>query len=181
MERFNKIASGRLPASFFEKRISPRFPFSPNVEAIDVQAETQILGRHSDISWNGCYVDTINSFAKNTAVALTVTRNSQSFKTQAKVVYSQIGMGMGLFFTTAEPEQLPVLGSRPWIASGGHLWAYYGWNVVSVRRFFYADIPLLEYYLYQPPKGSFWVSCQRFLQKLIGVFGGNLNYWGLKR
>ena len=28
---------------------------------------------------------------------------------QAKVIYAQVGMGMGLFFTAAEPEQLWVL------------------------------------------------------------------------
>jgi hypothetical protein len=33
---------------------------------------------------------------------------------------------------------------------------------------------------YQHPKGSFRVSCHCFFQKLIDVFGGNLNYWGSK-
>src|SRR6266436_7340819 len=62
----------------------------------------------------------------------------------------------------------------------GFVRACYGRNVASVSRFFYANAPLLEYYLYQHPKGSFGVSCHCFLQKLISVFGGNLNYWGIK-
>ena len=110
MQVLNKPASGPLPAERAEMRSCPRYPFSPSVEAIDVQANTRILGRLSDISRNGCYVDTINPFAKNATVTLTITKDSHSFKTQSKVVYSKDGMGMGLSFTTAEPEQLRVLG-----------------------------------------------------------------------
>jgi len=77
------------------------------------------MGRLSDISRNGCYVDTINPFAKDAALTLTVTRDNQSFKTQAKVVYSKMGMGMGLLFTTAEPDQLRILGSWLHELSGG--------------------------------------------------------------
>lgn len=77
------------------------------------------MGRLSDISRNGCYVDTINPFAKDAAVALTVTKDNQSFRTQAKVVYSK--MGMGLLFTTAEPDQLRTLGSWLHELSGGRI------------------------------------------------------------
>jgi hypothetical protein len=114
MELFNKTMYGQqLPAPVepVEKRSCPRHPFSPAVEAIDLQADIRIMGRLSDISRNGCYVDTINPFAKDAPVTLTVSRDNQSFKTQARVVYSKMGMGMGLLFTTAEPDQLRVLGS----------------------------------------------------------------------
>lgn len=55
-------------------------------------------------------MDTISPFLAATAVTLTIRKGSESFKTQAKVVYSQIGMGMGLLFTTAEAEELRMLG-----------------------------------------------------------------------
>jgi hypothetical protein len=55
-------------------------------------------------------MDTISPFIAATAVTLTITRGNESFKTQAKVVYSQSGMGMGLLFTTAETEELRMLG-----------------------------------------------------------------------
>jgi len=122
MELLNKTAHRQSPppaSEQIEKRSCPRFPFSPAVEALDLHADTRILGRLSDISRNGCYVDTINPFAKDAAVTLTVTRDNQSFKTQAKVVYSKAGMGMGLLFTTAEPEQLRTLGSWLHELSGG--------------------------------------------------------------
>jgi hypothetical protein len=75
----------------------------------DIEAHTQIVGRLSDISREGCYVDTICPFAANAPVALKIFRGDQSFKTEAKVVYSQVGMGMGLLFTRTEPEQLRLL------------------------------------------------------------------------
>jgi hypothetical protein len=124
MELLGKKAYGRPLAAtveLIEKRCCPRFPFSPAVEALDLQADTRILGRLSDISRNGCYMDTINPFAKDAAVTLTVTRDMQSFRTKAKVVYSKIGMGMGLLFTTAEPDQLRVLGSWLNELSGGKI------------------------------------------------------------
>ena len=122
MESITKTAYGQAvsaPADPIEKRTCPRYPFSPEVEVVDVQAVMRLRGRLADISRNGCYVDTINPFAKDSAVTLTITRDNLSFKTQAKVVYSNVGMGMGLLFTTAEPHQLQVLGK--WLSelSGG--------------------------------------------------------------
>jgi len=122
MELLNKPACLQpppIPVEPVEKRSCPRYPFSPAVEAFDLQADTRIMGRLSDISRNGCYVDTINPFAKDAAVTLTITSENRSFKTQAKVVYSKMGMGMGLLFTTAAPEQLRVLGSWLNELSGG--------------------------------------------------------------
>jgi PilZ domain len=124
MELLNKPACLQpppAPVEPVEKRSCPRYPFSPAVEAFDLQADTRIMGRLSDISRNGCYVDTINPFAKDAVVTLTITSDNRSFKTQAKVVYSKIGMGMGLLFTTAAPEQLRVLGSWLNELSGGKL------------------------------------------------------------
>ena len=122
MELLNKTMYGQpppAPVEPVEKRSCPRYPFSSAVEALDVQADIRIKGRLADISRNGCYVDTINPFAKGASVTLTISRDKQSFKTQAKVVYSKLGMGMGLLFTTAEPDQLRVLGSWLNELSGG--------------------------------------------------------------
>lgn len=117
MEQLDNIAYGQTPAAFAERRSSPRFPFSPAVEITDILADTRLLARLSDISRDGCYVDTINPLAKDAAVTLKITKDNRSFKTHAKVVYSNIGMGMGVLFTAAEPEQLLVLGS--WLSELG--------------------------------------------------------------
>jgi hypothetical protein len=122
MEPFTKTMYGQripAPADPVEKRTCPRYPFSPEVDVVDIQSVMRLRARLADISRNGCYVDTINPFAKGSLVTLTITRDNLSFKTQAKVVYSNSGMGMGLLFTTAEPHQLQVLGK--WLSelSGG--------------------------------------------------------------
>ena len=109
MTLLQKTNRGQRRRNPIEQRCCPRFPFSPAVEAVDIQANTRVLGRLSDIARHGCYMDTISPFAVKASVTLMITRDKQSFTTQAKVVYSQIGMGMGLFFTTAEPEQLRML------------------------------------------------------------------------
>jgi PilZ domain len=110
MNQFYKTSHGQVPDNPLEQRSCPRYSFSPEVEAVETLASTRITGRLSDIARNGCYMDTICPFPTKADVTLTITRDKQSFKTQAKVVYSQIGMGMGLLFTTAQPEQLRQLG-----------------------------------------------------------------------
>jgi hypothetical protein len=117
MKELPKTSHGQDRRSSADKRSCPRYPFSPAVEAVDVLANTRISGRLSDLGRNGCYMDTISPFAPEAAVTLTITKDNESFKTQAKVVYSQIGMGMGLLFTTAEPEQLRLLGT--WLGELG--------------------------------------------------------------
>jgi PilZ domain-containing protein len=94
-----------------DKRSCPRYPFSSAVEVLDTLGNTRIIGRLSDIARHGCYVDTISPFAAEAAVKVTIMRERQVFKTDAKVVYTQVGMGMGLMFTTAEPEHLQLLGA----------------------------------------------------------------------
>ncbi|MGB7023766.1 MAG: PilZ domain-containing protein [Candidatus Acidiferrales bacterium] len=67
--------------------------------------------RSTDLGRGGCFVDTISPFPVGTSVRLRLTVEQKSFEASAKVVYSMIGMGMGLAFTSIEPEQLWVLES----------------------------------------------------------------------
>jgi hypothetical protein len=109
MEQLAKAANAQVALDPVDKRSTPRYPFSTGGEAFDVQANVRITGRLSDIGRNGCYMDTISPFAVNAAVALTVTKEGRTFKTKAKVVYSLTGMGMGMMFTTTEPDQVRLL------------------------------------------------------------------------
>jgi hypothetical protein len=121
MEQLSKIENDRTGADFVEKRSTPRFPLSASAEAFDIKANLQITGRLSDIGRKGCYMDTISPFALNAAVILTITRDVRTFRTKAKVVYSLNGMGMGLMFTSTEPDQVRVLDSWLNELSGGML------------------------------------------------------------
>jgi PilZ domain len=119
MEQLSKIGIVPAASSPAEKRRHPRFPFSSGGEAFDPQANVHVTGRLSDISRSGCYMDTISPFAVNAAIILTVTHEGRTFKTKAKVVYSLNGMGMGMMFTTMEPDQARVLDG--WLAELGGL------------------------------------------------------------
>jgi PilZ domain len=93
----------------FERRRNPRYPFMADVEIIDLESATTITAHTSDFSRGGCYVDMLNPLPEDTLVRLRVTKSQQTFETQAKVVYSSVGMGMGLRFGALDMAQRVVL------------------------------------------------------------------------
>jgi hypothetical protein len=97
-----------------ERRINPRYSFSASAEVVHLQADTRLNGRSSDLSRGGCYVDTINPFPLGAEVKIRIVKDNASFVAEAQVLYSAVGMGMGLGFTKIEPERLPVL--ERWLA-----------------------------------------------------------------
>jgi PilZ domain len=96
-----------------ERRSDSRYSFTVAVEAVELESGAQILARTSDVSRGGCYVDTTSPFAEGTTVKLRLTKKSESFQAEAKVIYAQVGMGMGMMFVKAHPEQRKVL--EAWI------------------------------------------------------------------
>jgi len=58
-------------------------------------------------------VDTLSPFPVGSVVSIKITRDKDSFQAKAKVVYSLVGMGMGLAFVAADPEQVKVF--QRWI------------------------------------------------------------------
>lgn len=97
-----------------ERRRTVRYPFTSSAEVIDTKTLTKVIGRTSDIGRGGCYVDVISPLPEGTAVKVRLSLEQRSFEAQAKVVYSQNGMGMGIAFLSATPESLKVLDG--WIA-----------------------------------------------------------------
>lgn len=94
-----------------ERRADKRFSLTASTEVIDMQSGTRLLGRTSDLSASGCYIDTLSPFPKNTTVRLRLEHNQQKIDTTAVVVYSLVPMGMGLTFTEIRPDQLEILKS----------------------------------------------------------------------
>jgi len=76
------------------------------VEAIETKSGTKIVGRTSDLGLGGCYVDTLSPFPVGTEAKIRILREKESFEAQVRVVYSLIGMGMGLAFVSAQPKQV---------------------------------------------------------------------------
>ncbi len=92
-----------------ERRSKPRSPFTAAATVVEPQSGARLNAHTTDLSLGGCYVDTMNPFPAGTEMQLRLTKDGKSFNAKAKVAYSQIGVGMGVLFATAEPEQLLTL------------------------------------------------------------------------
>jgi hypothetical protein len=107
------VAGGAAVTVATEHRRHTRFALTAFVEALDPKSNTQISGRSSDVSLGGCYVDTLNPFHEGTVIRIRLTKENISFEANAKVVFSQIGMGMGVAFLSAEKDQFQIY--QKWI------------------------------------------------------------------
>jgi PilZ domain len=110
LERDLKISS---ESSSAERRRYIRYPFTGSLEAFEPTSQTRIQGRTADLSEGGCYVDTMSPFPAKTHVRMRITREKRSFESQATVVYSVAGMGMGLRFDASDPKQFATL--KKWL------------------------------------------------------------------
>ena len=100
--------SAPAPESSPERRRNLRFPFTATVEAVENKSGTKIIGRTSDLSLGGCYVDTLSPFPVGTEAKLRIQRENETFEAQVQVIFSSIGMGMGLAFVSAHPKRFKV-------------------------------------------------------------------------
>ena len=78
------------------------------MDAIEPKSKAKISGRSSDVSQGGCCVDTISPFPVNTIIKIRLTKDGVSFEADAKVVLSQVGMGMGVAFVSAMPQHFQI-------------------------------------------------------------------------
>jgi len=97
-----------------ERRTSPRYPFTATCDATEPKSGAKIIGRTSDLGRGGCYIDTIGPFPPGTNLVVRINRENQTLKISGKVIFAQPGMGMGLAFADAEPDQQAILDH--WIA-----------------------------------------------------------------
>ena len=91
------------------RRSNTRKLFTASALVFEPQSEMLLRARTSDLGSDGCFIDTLNPFAKGTTVKVRIEKKGTSFEAWARVVYSLESMGMGLAFDTVEPEQLWVL------------------------------------------------------------------------
>ena len=99
---------------FPERRIASRFSFTAAAEVTELRSQARSIGRSSDLSTEGCYVDTLSTFGVGVAVHVRLERDMHEFEAQAVVINTQMSMGMGLAFTNIRPESQAIL--RTWIA-----------------------------------------------------------------
>jgi CDGSH-type Zn-finger protein len=95
-------------------RVAPHNSFVADIEVTDVQSEIHITGRTQDLSLLGCGVNTSKPFPKGTRVRIKLSHGGADVAALAKVAYARPDLGMGVVFTSVEPEDERILGA--WIA-----------------------------------------------------------------
>jgi hypothetical protein len=108
----DQLPSGAVSA--VERRRAPRNTLTAAAVVVEPKSGARLDAHTSDLSMDGCYVDMMNPFPAGTEMELRLTREGKSFNAKARVAYCQIGVGMGVLFTTAEPEELSTL--EKWFA-----------------------------------------------------------------
>ena len=96
-------------------RREPRHPFIASAELLDETSGSRINARISDLSFGGCYVDTVNPLPDGSAVQLKIFTETHSFEAPAMVVYSHAHLGMGMKFREVRPAFGEIL--KLWLPS----------------------------------------------------------------
>jgi hypothetical protein len=72
------------------------------------------MGRVKDLSLSGCGVNTPAPFAKGTRVRIKLFHGGGYIPALGTVIYGRVELGMGIMFTSVEPEDQRILAG--WIA-----------------------------------------------------------------
>jgi hypothetical protein len=92
-----------------ESRRSPRLAFYASAEITELQTQTRLTARTSELSRHGCYMDMVNPLPLGTSVTIQLIHHEQTFDTTGRVIYSQQNMGMGVAFDEIEGGYVLVL------------------------------------------------------------------------
>ncbi len=96
-----------------ERRRNLRFPFSAAVEMIESATGAKIHGRTADLGLGGCYIDSLTPLPVGSEIKLKILKDDEFFEAHARVMFSQMGMGMGVAFISAQPNQVRTF--QKWI------------------------------------------------------------------
>jgi hypothetical protein len=121
-------ASPSVAPAGADRRIHPRYEFTAAVEVLAAESGARMETRVRDLSQQGCYVDTSDVLPLGTATDVRIKKGAQRFEARARVVYSRAGKGMGLVFTSIEPEPRQIL--ETWLAESRET----SWLAANRRR-----------------------------------------------
>jgi len=92
-----------------ERRRAPRFPLIASAEVIELQTNTRLRARISDLSLVGCYLDMTNPLPAGAEVTLNISHDEATLTALGVVAHSQPNMGMGIRFRDVQLDQHEVL------------------------------------------------------------------------
>jgi hypothetical protein len=96
-----------------ERRRTIRYPFEAAAEVSDERAQGTLAVRVSEISLNGCYLQTASPFPTGTSLLIKVFAEGSFFEVHATVAYAHAGSGMGVAFRDLKPYFVSVL--KKWL------------------------------------------------------------------
>ena len=102
-------SGAKVPTVGMDRRASPRYAFVATTQITDAARAARLSGRVTEISRQGCFVDVVNPFPVGTMLRLRITCDQGTFETQAKILYVQRGIGMGITFIDTAEDQLKTL------------------------------------------------------------------------
>jgi hypothetical protein len=91
-----------------------RHPLVVDAEVTNLESEIQIRERTKDLSLYGCGVSTVTPFPAGTKVRVKVAYGRKEIVAFGKVIYGRRDIGMGIVFTTIEPDDQKLL--EDWFA-----------------------------------------------------------------
>ena len=104
-----------------DRRTDPRYKFAAKAEIVEDNSGKWIETYVNDLSRRGCYLSTDTPSPLNTATKVRITKGTESFEANARVVSTLAGKGMGLLFTDVDAEQQIIL--TAWLmGSSDHSW-----------------------------------------------------------
>ena len=96
-----------------ERRCEDRHMFTAAAEVVELSSGARFSTRTTDLGPGGCFIDTTNPFPVGAKVRVTIRKGKHEFHTPGNVVYSQLGLGMGIAFAELDPPQREALNA--WI------------------------------------------------------------------
>lgn len=97
-----------------ERRIAERHMFTASAEVIELVSGARFCTRTTDLGPGGCFVDTTVPFPVGSKLRIALQKGKNTFQTAGTVVYSQVGLGMGIAFEDHDAEQRVALAE--WLA-----------------------------------------------------------------
>jgi len=94
-----------------ERRVADRHIFTAAAEVVELGSGARFSTRTTDLSLGGCFVDTMLPFPVGSKVHVSVRKDRTQFEAKGTVVYSQVGLGMGIAFDPLDPPHRDALDS----------------------------------------------------------------------
>ena len=86
-----------------------RHPFITGAEVTDLASGSRFSTRTTDLSFGGCFVDTMMPFTVGSNVHVTIAKSGEQLDVDGTVVFAQIGLGMGIAFNQVPEDQKALL------------------------------------------------------------------------